>query len=64
MPLFGGVLQGSVLGPLLLTLYNHTAKLFFIYSHKLDHHVYADDTLIYISLSTTDADLSLTQLRD
>jgi len=35
-----------------------------IHSHKLDHHLYADDTQVYISLSTADTDLSLKQLSD
>ena len=32
-------------------------------SHKLDHHLYADDTQVYISLSIADTDLSLKTLR-
>ena len=32
--------------------------------HNLDHHLYADDTQIYISLTTPDACRSLNQLRD
>ena len=35
-----------------------------IHSHKLDHHLYADDTQVYISLSTADTDISLIQLDD
>ena len=33
-----------------------------IHGHKLDHHLYADDIQVYISLSTADTDLSLKQL--
>jgi len=50
--------KGSVLGPLLFTLHN-TPLSSLIHNHKLDHHLYADDTQVYISLSTADSDLSL-----
>jgi len=61
VPLFGGVPQGSVLGPPLFTLYA-TPISPLIQSHKLDHHLYADDTQVYISLSKADTDLSLKTL--
>ena len=35
-----------------------------IQSHNLDHHLYADDKQIYISLATPDTNRSLNQLRD
>ena len=51
------------MGPLLFTLYT-TPLSSVIQSHNLDHHVYADDTQIYVSLTTPDTCRSLNQLRD
>ena len=45
--------MGSVLGPMLFTLY--TTPL----SFHINHYMYADDTQIYISLSVANANESL-----
>ena len=48
-----GVLQGSVLGPVLNTMY--TAPLHhFIMKHNLSAHYYADDTQVYLSCEPTE----------
>src|SRR5207253_8829261 len=53
-PIHTGVPQGSVLGPLLFTLY--TTPLSYIFSDsRVSYHLYPDDTQLYISFSSADA---------
>ena len=60
--IFFGVTQGSVLESILFTLYTAPPS-HVIAEHAVDHHLYADDTQIYTSLSGSEALESLTDLK-
>ena len=57
-----GVPQGSVLGPVLFTLYT-TPLSTVIQGHSIDHHLYADDSQLYVSFSAGDSGDQLNSLK-
>ena len=52
-PLQYGVSQGSVLGPVLFTVYTGTLA-FLLEAHGVNYHCFADDTQLYIRVEDID----------
>jgi len=55
--------QGSVLDPLLFIMYTSPLSTL-ISSVSLNHHLYADDTLLFLSFRPPDIDSSVTHLQN
>ena len=54
--------QGSVLGPLLFTFYT-TPLSSMIFEHAISHHLYADDSQLYVSIASGDSAAALNGLQ-
>ena len=63
LPLSFGVPQGSVLGPLVFILYTHPLSKLISTFKNISHHLYADDTQIYITITPQNASTAIPELQ-
>lgn len=63
LPLQFGVPQGSVLGPLVFILYTYPLSIIISGFKNIQHHLYADDTQIYIAITPENATSAIPELQ-
>ena len=59
-----GVPKGSVLGPILYSVYTNPISSIIHFNSSINHHFYADDTQLYITLSPTNFSCSIQTLKN